>query len=71
MLMRRSGWILTLLGVAGVAFFWLTDPRYGLMQASGNLIDAANQARLPTAVGIIGSALVLLIGLWLGTRRHA
>jgi hypothetical protein len=67
--MRRSGWFLALLGVAGIVFFWLTDPRYGVMHSSGNLIDNANEARLPTAVGIVGSVVVLGIGIWLGTRR--
>jgi hypothetical protein len=67
--MRRSGWLLALLGVAGIVFFWLTDPRYGFVKPAGNLIDAANEARLPTAVGIVGSVVVLTIGVWLGTRR--
>lgn len=28
---RRSGLTLIMLGLLGVAFFWLTDPRFGLL----------------------------------------
>ena len=34
-----------------------------------NAVDAANQARLGTCVGLAGSLGVLLTGLWLLTRR--
>jgi hypothetical protein len=33
------------------------------------LIDAANEASVATWVGIAGSAAVVLVGLWLLTRR--
>jgi len=67
---RRSGLSLVIAGLLGIGFFWIIDPRYGLVHpASEQLIDAANQARLGTFVGIAGSAVVLVIGLWLLTRR--
>jgi hypothetical protein len=67
---RRSGLSLVIAGVLGGGFFWLTDPRYGWVHPAGeNLIDAANQARIGTLVGITGSAVVLIIGVWLLTRR--
>lgn len=68
--MRRSAWILTGLGSAGILFFWLTDPRYGLLKGSAATItDRANDASIGTIVGICGSLVVLVIGLYLTTRR--
>ena len=85
---RRSGVAFLLVGLMGVLFFWLTDPRFGPeghRQAWGHLdwrhwlfvvrgspdslLDAANQALLSTVVGIAGSLALLLVGLWLLTRR--
>jgi hypothetical protein len=67
---RRSGLPLTLAGLLGALFFWLTDPRVGhAANASYELIDRVNEARIGTTVGIAGSVIVLLIGLWLMTRR--
>jgi len=67
---RRSGLSLILAGLAGIVYFWLTDPRYGLAgRSADNVIDAANQAFPGTVVGITGSALVLATGLWLLRRR--
>jgi hypothetical protein len=67
---QRSGSSLVIAGLLGIAFFWATDPRYGIIRsAAENVIDAANQARIGTWVGIAGSAIVLVIGLWLLTRR--
>jgi hypothetical protein len=67
---RRSGVSLALAGVVGAMFFWLTDPRFGTAKAAGyELIDRVNEARIGTMVGVAGSAIVLLIGLWLMTRR--
>ncbi len=86
---RRSGLTLLLLGLLGIAFFWLTDPHWGptgnhladvhdwrhwlfvLRGSPDNAVDAANQARMGTIVGIVGSAGVLIVGLWLVTRRRA
>jgi hypothetical protein len=67
---RRSGLTLALVGLSGGLLFWLTDPRFGETRRAGyELIDRVNQARIGTVVGIAGSAIVLLIGLWLMTRR--
>ena len=67
---RRSGLPLTLAGLLGGLFIWMTDPRFGSQRnASYELIDRVNEARIGTTVGIVGSAIVLLIGLWLLTRR--
>ncbi len=70
---RRSGTTLVILGLLGIGFFWLTDPRYGVVSLSGdgNLVDRANRAFIPTAVGIVGSAMIFLIGLWLARRKAA
>ena len=67
---RRSGLALSLAGLLGALFFWMTDPRFGPRRnASLELIDRVNEARIGTTVGIVGSVIVLLIGLWLMTRR--
>ena len=67
---RRSGLTLALVGLVGAMFFWLTDPRFGTARTAGyELIDRVNEARIGTVVGVAGSAIVLLIGLWLMTRR--
>jgi hypothetical protein len=68
---KKSGMNLVLAGVLGVLFFWLTDPVYGLARRSAgeNVIDAMNEASLGTLAGITGSAAVLLIGVWIMTRR--
>lgn len=72
---RRSGLSLVLAGLLGIGFFWLTDPRHGALprtaQAGENVIDSMRHASAGTFVGIAGSALVLLIGLWLMMRRTA
>ena len=72
---RRSGLSLVLAGVLGFGFFWLTDPRFGLLArrtvSNDNVVDSMRHASFGTLVGFAGSALVLLIGLWLMTRRTA
>jgi uncharacterized membrane protein len=73
---RRPGGSLLFSGLAGVAFFWLTDPRYGwarlpVVAAGDNPIDAAHYMLAGTAVGVVGSVVLLMIGLWLMTRRAA
>jgi hypothetical protein len=66
----RSGLSLVIAGVIGLLFFWATDPRSLLGRwLVGGEIDAANQAWVGTLVGLTGSAAVLLLGLWLLTRR--
>lgn len=67
---KRSGLSLVIAGLIGVAFFWAFDPRYGWWRPVGeNLVDAANQAQIGTFVGIVGSGVVLVIGLWLLAKR--
>ena len=48
------------------------DWRYWLFLLRGspdNLIDAANQARISTLIGILGCVALIIVGLWLLTRR--
>ncbi|MGA3066175.1 MAG: hypothetical protein ABSF29_04925 [Tepidisphaeraceae bacterium] len=69
---RRSGFSLVVIGALGVLFFWITDPRIGMAlhwNHGENPIDLANEDFPGTMVGIAGSALVLLIGLYLLSRR--
>ena len=71
--MRPAGRSLVVAGLVGVAFFWLTDPRYGwarpVAAAGDNPVDAARFMLAGTVVGSVGSVVVLLIGLWLILRR--
>jgi hypothetical protein len=66
---RRSGVSLALAGAAGALFFWLTDPRFGRQQLASDVIDRVNEAQIGTMVGVVGSVAVLVIGLWLMTRK--
>jgi hypothetical protein len=70
---RRSGKSLVLAGLAAVGFFWLTDPRWGLLDrpAPAAAVDAVMQASTGTYVGIAGGIAIAVIGLWLMTRRTA
>lgn len=45
--------------------YWL----FLLRGSPQNLVDAANQAHVSTAVGVAGSVLILFVGMWLITRR--
>lgn len=57
--------------VSHVAPIWY-DPRHWLTVlrgSPGNLLDAANESAVATFIGLAGSALILLVGLWLTTRR--
>jgi hypothetical protein len=62
---------LVIAGVAGLAFFWLTDPQTGVAAWTAMDVtrDAINRTTPGTLVGFVGSALVLLVGAWLSTRR--
>jgi hypothetical protein len=67
---KKSGVNLVVAGVLGALFFWLTDPVYGIgRKTSENPIDAMNEAALGTLAGVAGSLAVLLIGVWIMTRR--
>jgi hypothetical protein len=69
---RMSGLGLFVAGLLGLAFFYLTDPRWGWLgrrSAGEDAIDAVHQLAPGTFVGLAASALVLLIGLWLATRK--
>jgi hypothetical protein len=67
---NRSGFSLVFAGIVGLLFFWLTDPRLWLGRwLVGEGLDATNDSRMGTIVGVAGSGLALLIGLWLLTRR--
>ena len=69
--MPRTPRLLVFTGLLGLLFFWLTDPAYGMAAPliGERVRDAANIALPGTAVGLVGSALVLLIGSWLLIRR--
>jgi hypothetical protein len=64
----RSALVLVLLGLAAGLFFWLTDPTLGiaaqLMSPEVNRIDAANRAWMGTWIGLIGSTIAVVLGLW-------
>jgi hypothetical protein len=68
---RRSGLTLVLVGLAGIAFFWLTDPKWGLpvRSASSDVVDAMNQASAGTYIGIAGGIVIAVIGMWLMRRE--
>lgn len=69
----RSALFLILSGLVAAGFFWFTDPWIGgarhVMSSRLNFLDAAHQAWPGTLVGLAGSAVVVLIGLWLTVRR--
>jgi hypothetical protein len=71
----RSALILTLGGLIGAGFFYLTDPSLGYARywtsSAANPLDIAHQAWAGTVVGLAGSGVVVVIGLWLLTRRSA
>ncbi len=69
--LQRSSLTLTFLGLAGAAFFVLTDPAWGVMAWNDNPVDALNYGRWGTYVGLAGSIAAAGIGLWLVTRKTA
>jgi hypothetical protein len=69
---RRSGYSLVLVGALGIGYFWITDPRYGMAlrwSHNENPIDLANWQLPGTVLGIVASAMVLVIGLYLLSRK--
>jgi hypothetical protein len=69
----RSGLLLILTGMLGLLFFWLTDPRHGPLarDATMDLLSAIHDATPGTYIGLVGSGIVVAMGLWLLTRRVA
>lgn len=65
---RQSGSSLLIAGIVGVIFFLLTDPR-AASQPAADYADAVVHASVGTIVGIVGSVLTALIGIWLLMRR--
>jgi hypothetical protein len=59
-------------GLAGGAFFMLTDPRLGWLKtrSGDNLLDAIRAGAFATYIGLAGSALAVVIGVWLMSRRE-
>jgi hypothetical protein len=69
---RRSGYSLVLIGVLGVVYFWLTDPRYGIAlrwNNGENPVDLANWHLPGTIIGLVGSVLFLWMGIWQLMRK--
>jgi hypothetical protein len=67
---KKSGLHLMLAGALGVLFFWLTDPIMGVGRKNfPNPVDAMNEASIGTLAGIAGSVALLVLGLWMTTRR--
>lgn len=72
--MRTGSLSLFALGLLGIAFFVVTDPRFGVgVRLDGdrqtNVIDAYHNAGTGTMVGVAGSGLAMLGGVWLAARR--
>jgi len=80
---QRAGRSLIFAGLIGTVFFVATDPAvstrarrplvhlHWLSPRSENLIDAVDQQRIGTEMGIAGSAAVAGIGAWLFSRKCA
>ena len=67
---RRPAFSLVLACLTAIAFFVLTDPRFGLVPyTTPNPVDALRQAEVGTTVGIAGASLVLVVALFLCTRK--
>ncbi len=72
--MRKSGLLLVLLGILGIAFFLATDARLAPQWAtqvgwSENRVDAASETVYGTLIGLAGSLAILLTGVWLAVRK--
>ena len=70
---QRSGLSLVMAGAVAVAFFWLSDPRWGItgQTRTPDIVDAIQQASPGTWIGMAGGMVVAVIGLWLLTRKTA
>ena len=73
--MRLGAFSLIALGLLGVAFFYVTDPKFGYGfrvdgTASSNILDAVRTAWPGTIVGFGVCGIVILVGLMLLMRRN-
>ena len=71
---RRSGLTLALLGVLGVAFFWLTDPKYGPVLGRGaGWYDPRSwlSAMRGTPTNLIDAANEASVATWVGLAGSA
>lgn len=67
---RRPAFWLVLTCLAAIAFFILTDPRVGLVRYNAPTeVDALRQTELGTIVGVTGSVILLIVALFLCTRK--
>jgi hypothetical protein len=71
----RSALLLIVIGALVAGFFYVTEPRFGvapyLMPQDINRIEAMNQTWLGTWLGLVGSGLAVIVGLWNIWRRPA
>lgn len=72
--MKRSGMMLVIAGLLVLVFFLATDA--AIMPAwadnvgwSRNQVDAVTDARWGTIIGVSGSVVIVITGLWLLIRR--
>lgn len=67
---RRPALWLVCTCLLAIAYFLLTDPRAGLFDlGANNPVDAVAQAELGTLVGLAGAGVILLVALFLCTRK--
>lgn len=67
---RRPAFWLVLTCLASLVFFIATDPRAGLLAYPNTApSDAAGQTTLGTTVGLAGGSLLLVVSLFLSTRK--
>jgi len=68
----KSGLSLVLVGLQGMLFFWISDPRWGWGSRwihPDNPIDAVNQQFPGTVAGFVGCLAIFLIGWYLLSRK--
>jgi len=69
---RKSGLSLVLIGLQGILFFWISDPRIGWGSRwihPDNMIDAINNHFTGTIAGLAGCAVMVVIGCYLLSRK--
>jgi hypothetical protein len=67
---RRPAFWLVLTCLGAILFFLATDPRAGLVSfGTPNVVDAIHQAEMGTVVGLAGSVVLLVIAIFLCTRK--